>query len=503
MPAPVEALNQARASAVPPVAVIDIGSNSVRLVVFDGLIRSPSPKFNEKVLCGLGRKLSETGELDASGMAQTLTAMQRFVALARLMHCAEIKVVATAAVRDANNGRAFVTEIERQNNIRIRILSGTEEAELSAQGVVSGMPDADGIMGDLGGGSLELVGIDKGMIGDKATLPLGPFRLQNLGPYPTLRDHIDKQFASVRWLNKAKGRRLHIVGGAWRAIARIHMAQHNYPLRIIHHYRLTRLDAEEITRLLSRQSRDSLSRIDGVPRRRQDSLPAAALVLRRLIKLLEPSDVVFSAQGLREGLCFAGLPERARKEDPLLAACREMAIRDSRFGEQGNELSNFVAPLFEREDAERKRLRLAAAYLSDISWRVHPDYRGEQAIGRILHAPFVGVDHPGRAMLGLAIFARYQGTIDHDLAQTARLLLDEPSAAYARDLGFGLRLAHTLAGGTGVLPNSRLRLTQQNLVLDLPANAEPLIGESVVRRLEALAKAVLRQPELRVAGKAR
>lgn len=492
------------ARAAAPVAVIDLGSNSVRLVVFDGPPRAPVPKFNEKVLCGLGRRLVETGRLDEDGMVLASDALRRFAALARLMQAQDIRVVATAAVRDAANGRAFVADVERRCGLSVRVLAGREEAELSALGVLSGIPDADGVMGDLGGASLELVALNKGAIGDSDTLPLGPFRLTRLGDYDKVRDHVDAELKSLKWIAKAGGKRLYLVGGAWRSIARVHMAQTDYPLRVIHHYALPRRPAEDLARLLARQGKESLARIAGVSRRRLDSLAPAALVLRRLIKLVEPEAVVFSAYGLRDGLCFAGLPEAIRREDALLASCRSAAVCESRFAEHGDELFQFTAPLFERESAADKRLRLAACLLSDIGWRVHPDHRGEQTFGRVLHAAFAAIDHPGRAFLALAVFARYAGSVDEPVTKPARQLLDAVAIERARILGLALRLGHTLTGGVaGVLTEARLRAASPQLTLELPGATEALMGETVQRRLEALARALGRDPVVRSGGRGR
>jgi exopolyphosphatase/guanosine-5'-triphosphate,3'-diphosphate pyrophosphatase len=480
------------------VAVIDIGSNSVRLVVFEGPARAPVPKFNEKVLCGLGRGLAETGRLNEAGVEQAFETMRRFVALIGRMGVADVQAVATAAVRDAENGAAFVAELERRSGVRVRVLSGVEEARFSALGVVSGIPDADGVVGDLGGGSLELVEVAPGKPGQSVTLPLGPFLLQALSE-EARRDHIDAVLEATPWLGKMRGRKLYVVGGAWRAIARIHMAHTNYPVHIIHHYRISATEADEITRLLGRQSKESLVRIEGISRRRLDVLPLAALTLRRLLKRVNPPEVIFSAYGLREGLQYAALPEPVRRLDPLLVACRDMAAREGRFGEHGDELAAFLAPLFADEAPALVRLRLAACLLSDTAWRVSPDDRGEEAFRHILRVPFAGLDHAAHAVLALAVFARYQGHIDDKATLPGRALVEEQQARWALTLGLALRLAHTLTGGSaGLSREARLRPEGDKLTLEVPAAAEALLGEVVLRRLDALARSLDKKPELRV-----
>jgi exopolyphosphatase/guanosine-5'-triphosphate,3'-diphosphate pyrophosphatase len=487
------------AQALLPLGVIDIGSNSVRLVVFDEPARLPTAMFNEKVLCGIGRGLGETGALDGEGARQALGAIRRFVTLARRMNVRGLQVVATAAVRDASNGAAFVAQIERDTGETVRILSGNEEATYSAYGVLSGIPDACGVMGDLGGGSLELVAIDGHKLGDSVTLPLGPLRIANLGSYSVLKAFIDEKLAEVGWLKQWKGKALYAVGGSWRAIARVHMAQKHSPLHIIHQYTLSRSEANDFTRLISKQSRESLSRVEGVPRRRQDALPLAALVLRRVLKALEPKEIVFSANGLREGIAYAMLDERQRDEDPMLASCIHMAMRESRFGEHGKEIDSFIAPVFERDSPAQQRLRLAACILFDVSWRVHPDYRGEQSLGLILHAPFGNITQSERATLALTMFARYAGTVSDPAAAPAWQLLNIVETEYALQIGLAIRLAHTLSGGVpGILADCRLRPNGNGIVLEIPPQHAALDGEAVQRRMEALAKAMNRTGEVRL-----
>ena len=159
------------------VAVIDIGSNSLRLVVYDAPRRAAHTLLNEKVMCGLGRGLERTGRLNPEGVVQAKANLQRFVALARAAGAARIDVLATAAVRDAEDGADFVNDVEKRLSIRVRVLPGAEEGRLSALGVLAGIPDAAGVVGDLGGGSIELAAIGNGRVGSVATLPIGPLRL--------------------------------------------------------------------------------------------------------------------------------------------------------------------------------------------------------------------------------------------------------------------------------------------------------------------------------------
>ncbi len=482
-------------------AVIDIGSNSVRLVVYAGNGRAPTPLFNEKSMCGLGRGLTASGRLNEDGMRAARDALRRFAAVVRMMGVRDLQVVATAACRDAENGPEFVAGIEAETGFSIRILDGQEEAHYSSLGVLSGQPDADGIVGDIGGGSLELIDLDPSTgPGTKVSLPLGPFRLPTAS-YAATKAYIDETLKAVPWIDRARGRSLIAVGGAWRAIAKLHMAQSGYPLRIIHHYSLPAAEASEFTRLLGKQSKESLQRLGELPRRRLDVLGPTALVLRRLIKIAQPARLVFTAYGLREGLEFARLPPEDQAIDPLVAFCREAAQREGRFKEHGRELKDFTAPLFAGEDAAQHRLRIAAALLSDVAWRTHPDHRGEQAFNRILHAPFGGIDHAGRVFIALAVFARYAGTIEDPVTQPLIPLLAPEAAQRALHVGLALRLAHTISAATPrILPRLHLVADGPSLILDIPKAQAGLVGETVVRRHDALARALGRVPIIRHPG---
>ncbi len=481
-----------------PFGVIDIGSNSVRLVVFDGPSRAPLTKYNEKVLCGLGRSLDATGRLDKEGVELALAVLSRFAALAREMGVGHFEVVATAAVRDAVDGPDFVTKVRRQAGLDVQILSGAEEARISALGTLSGIPEANGIVGDIGGASLELIEVGDGHTGRSVTLPLGPFRMTSLPPKQRT-DFVDEALSAAEWIREARGRNLYLVGGAWRAIARIHMSQTGYPLHIIHHYQVDAAILRDFSRFLARQSAASLAGITGVSPRRLEVLSPAALVLSRLIGHLAPSNVVFSAYGLREGLWYAALSPKQRRQDPLLAACRALAMRESRFGPHGEKLFRFLAPAFPNESEAEGRLRLAASLMSDISWRVSPDYRADQASRRILLAPLSAFDHSARAFVALAVYARYRGSLEGAGELPGCTLIDHKAARRALAIGLGLRFAHTITGGTAA-PLAVMRLAQKEgtLVLEIQPKATRLVAETSTRRLESFARGLGLRSEIKI-----
>jgi exopolyphosphatase / guanosine-5'-triphosphate,3'-diphosphate pyrophosphatase len=479
---------------LPRCGVVDLGSNSVRLVVYEGECRNPMAIFNEKAVLRLGRGLSATGRLNEEGMTQAFTVMHRYHAVARAMGAMPLEVLATAAVRDARNGPDFVAALtQRMAGVKISVLSGLQEAELSAEGVLCGIPTASGILADIGGGSLELVRLNDGTRGASQTLRLGVIRLmERSGSDPVrARAIAEVDMQTVAWLSDAVGADLYLVGGAWRALARIHMAQTGYPLQMVHHYTISREEARDLAGLISSAGRRALERLPGMPRRRIDDLPFAAVVLRRLLRLTGVRRVVFSASGLREGWYMQRMSSNVRGQDPLVSAAREMATRLGRDPSLPPALLVWTQALFSHETAEARRLREVACWMSDIGSHDHPEFRAEQAFLRVLRQPGIGLDHYARAFLALVTAMRYEVDADAQFLHPARLLLDVASANRAEVLGVALRLAYTLSAGTrDLLAGTSLSLRGGQLVLRLQEDSGVFAGESVMRRLDRLAQAV-------------
>ena len=484
--------------------VIDIGSNSIRLVVYDAPARALVPLYNEKAMCGLGKGLVGRGRLAPEGASLALSTLRRFTDLARAMDVGRLDVIATAAVREAEDGAEFAKAVERRCGVKVTVLSGEEEGRLSALGVTSDVPGAAGVVGDLGGGSLELVAVEDGRIGPQATLPLGVLRLMDEtgGDPRKAATIIDHELAGVPWLApRMKGRRFYAVGGAWRSLARVHMAHSGYPLHVIDRYQVKRAKMESIVALVARMGRRSLERLAGVPKRRLETLPMAALVMERVLRVGAPKRVVFSAHGLREGVVLDGLPPEIRRQDPLIAACAAAARRYGRFAEIGDELGAWTAPLFPKETPEGARLRRAACWLGDIGWIDHPDYRARQALERVLRLSVLAADHPGRAFLAMVAYYRYGGEATEPALETARALLEDGQEDRARVLGAALRLAYAISGGApGILPDLPVALDNGKVLLVVPHAREALASDDVSRRLSALATALDRKGQVVARG---
>lgn len=478
-----------------PIGVIDIGSNSVRLVVYERLARTPTLLFNEKVLAGLGRGVASTGRLNEQAVEQSVTAVRRFRALCNRFGVVSLDVLATAAARDASNGPAFLAEVERITGVAPALLTGPEEARQSALGVIAGFWRPDGIAGDLGGGSLELIDIRGGEIGAGRTFPLGGLRLQDMtdGSVRKAEKIAAEALARSDLLAAGQGRTFYAIGGTWRSLARLHMAQTGYPLHVMHHYSMAASEAQDFCRTIARGDLDTLDCIEVVSRQRRGLLPYGAVVLGEVIKSGRFDRIVLSALGLREGHLFEKLGATEQGEDPLISACAELNHLRSRVPALADELVRFTdtaLSAIEIEETENeRRLRIAACHLSDIGWRAHPDYRGEQSLSIIQNASFVGVDHPGRAYLALAVFYRYAGLVDEALSPRIRELVSTRLKERARSLGSALRIAYVVAGAVpGVVGRCRVERSGDLIRLVLPADLADIDGERLRKRLDQFAK---------------
>lgn len=477
-----------------PVAVIDIGSNSVRLVVYERLARSPTPLFNEKMLAGLGAGVAETGRLAPDAIAKTAAALRRFRVLITQMGVSDLYIVATAATREAENGAEFIAAVEAICQHPVTVLSGADEARVAALGIVAGFEQPDGVAGDLGGGSLELTEVTGAQVGAGDSLLLGGLRLQaaSRGSLKTARDLARKAIEGSGVVEAMRKRTFYAIGGTWRSLARLHMHECGYPLHVMHAYRMSADDLEAFLKVLARGSLEAVPGIHVVSRQRQALLPFGAIVLSELLRAGKPDCVTVSALGLREGLLYAMLLPEEQAEDPLLSSARELALLRARSPAHGEELiawcDGALSALGIDERPEEPRLRAAACLLADIGWRAHPDYRGEQSLSIISHAGFVGIDHPGRAYLALAVYYRHAGLSDEELGPGIREIAPADYRLGARALAAAFRVAYLVSGAVGgVLPRTSVRRDGSVLQLVLPPDLGDLAGPRLETRMRQFA----------------
>lgn len=476
-----------------PRAIIDIGSNSIRLVVWRDGGRVPPVMFNEKLMAGLGRGLADSGSLDKEAMAAAERSLARFADLTRSMGVAALRTVATAAVRRAKNGQAFVKRVHSDTGLSIEVLSGEAEATASAAGVIAAIPAADGIVGDLGGGSLELVRIRDGRVGPGISLPFGSLGISAIrGKGPHALDRLlTRALKGAGWLAEGKALPFYAVGGSWRALAQVHMDMTGHPLPMVHQYVLPRGALAPLVRSLAQTDAKRLKQVPNLSTSRIQTLPGAAALLSATVRRLGSSEVVISAWGLREGLLYQQLDPAVQALDPLIEAVRQEGDREARFAGQGEDLHSWLSQLFDQDPPHMARLRHAACLLADVGWRAHPDFRPDRGLEFALHGNWVGIDGFGRAVVGAALFANFGGTAEHPAMTTLARLADPASLQRARTWGLAMRLGLRMVGG---LPHELLNIGLKRvggaLVMRLPAGRQALYGDAIGRRHRTLAAAL-------------
>jgi len=476
----------------PAYAIIDIGSNSVRLVVYDEIGRAPFPRFNEKALCQLGDGLARTGTLTPDGIARTLATLRRFRAIADAMAVGRIDALATEAVRQASNGPDLVAQIAAQTGFPVRVLSGEEEACFGALGIVAGFYRPIGLSGDMGGGSLEIAEVLDDRVGSQnISLPLGALPVRRL-----LETGIDTAKAQIDTLLRdgvpsgLTSPTFFAVGGGWRAFARVHLAATRAPVQVVHGHTVPAAEARDFAKSVLKLSAARNSALRGLPRRRAGTLPAAALVLDRVLKRLRPERVVFSMLGVREGWLYSQLSQAEQYRDPLVEGAQSFGLPFARVPAFASALTRWTAGLSGGETAAEQRLRVAACALSDCAWRDEAGLRAAESFRRLLQFPLIGLDHAERVFIATVVHARYGGSADDPVLSPAITLLRPERVRRAQILGRTLLLGYRLAGGVPeILAAADLDIDDKRMRLTVRPTARVPESEVVADRLKLLANA--------------
>ncbi|MAN55393.1 MAG: Ppx/GppA family phosphatase [Paracoccus sp. (in: a-proteobacteria)] len=478
------------------VGVVDVGSNSIRLVVFDGAARSPAYFYNEKVMAGLGAEMASTGRLNPAGVERGFAALSRFAALAKGMDIEPLTCVATAAVREAEDGPDFQARIERETGIRMWVIDGEEEARLSAQGVLLGWPGANGLVCDIGGNSMELAELKDGKVGRRATSQLGPFRLQQIkGGKDGLKAHIRSIMADLAQRMGTDHQRIYLVGGSWRAIARLDMERSDYPMTVLHEYRMTPQAVADTLDWIGANDLNELRGRVGISSSRMELVPLASQVLSELVETFGPADLAISSYGIREGLLYEHMSDTLRKRDPLIEAARFTERQMARMPGFGKKLYQFLLPIFGRVPADRERLIRAACLLHDTTWRAHPDYRAEACFDNVTRANMAALSHPERVFLGLALLHRYKNSRSKSPMLPLFALLSEAEIRDAEILGKAMRFGAMFSiddpSDAGSL---KLAARKSVLELTLTRTGRQLMGEVAHSRFKSLCNAMAVEP---------
>ena len=473
--------------------IIDIGSNSVRLVICDVLGASILQSFNEKVMAGLGEGLTKTGHLSPQGVQAALQALSRYRAILRALNVDTYQAVATAAVRMASDGESFLKTAGKVLGRPVRLLSGEDEARLSARGVDLSIHDPLGVIGDLGGSSLELkrIGAPDGRE-EGESLMLGPLALGDVVSEPKeLRKRIRDALKTSEVLTGARGR-FYAVGGAWRAFGRLVMELERYPLHVLQGYQINEGQVARAAKLCVDSLSNAAARqqIEALDKRRAKYFPMAAILIEEVLAHSALEGVTISATGVREGVLHDLL--EMKLEDPLTDGIVAYARLDNNQIAFGRALHTFIAPaLVPQPDlfgspAADIRIEKAACMMADSAGRYHPDHRAEMAYDQALRAPYLGVTHPERAMIAYAIGCRYEKDFKRPAEHIG--LTTDAQADRARQIGLLMRLGAVFSGRSGPILK-RVSLSREGDTLELQVGKRDanLVSETVERRLSQAA----------------
>ncbi len=478
--------------------VLDIGSNSVRLVLYEMFGAHFSPVYNEKILAGLGRDLRETGCLSESGKSLTLNSLARFKTIAQAQDLGELIIGATAALRVAKDAPDFIAQVKAETRLDIRPVSGEEEARLSAMGLIAAEPRAEGLAADLGGASLELISVSSGKAGQGISLPLGPFEVigDNLNSpelynTPDLRTRITEHI-SRHDFSAYKGKALYLIGGAWRNLASIEQKRSGYPMRTLQNFELGHDAARNMARWSFQEGREDVLAWPSLRKRRAETLPYSGLLLDILLEIISPSHIVISSTGLREGLIYDAMPEGLKSRDSLLDGCRDLARGNLQAVDFGNPLYQFIVQAAVHfpycfDPPNEIRLRHAACYLAGIGKGLHPDYRAGLVFENVLYAPLAGLTHKERAYLALILYASYTSKNSTPNNKAIELLLTPDEQASARIYGAAMRLGVIASGRTpSLLKSFNLSISNKRLCLSVAHDQKHLISQLIEYRLSKL-----------------
>ena len=473
------------------IGIIDIGSNSIRLVVFDGPKRSPLYLYNEKVFFRLGMRSFGGKPFDSETIEAVSDIINRYVSICRNMEISKIIMFGTSALREASNSNVLVEDIRKKTNIGIDVISGEKEAFYAAQGILLGFPDAEGIICDLGGNSVEFANICKRVIAECNSTLLGPLAITKLeNKIEDIDRYIRKQLLGAVNANTAKDKPFFLIGGSWRAIAKIHMQRTQYPLKIIQGYKVKSKKIKKTLEFI--QDSSFITKYDeiNISADRLELLPLSARLLEIIIDELQIKTLTFSSFGVREGFLYHNLSEAEKKKDPLIEAAKFFEKKETRFPNMSKHTFKWISPLYENLPRKTKRVILAATKLHDIAWIAHPDYKMEMCLELVTRSNISGLSHKERVFLAMILLFRHKAKPEKVFNNKLFKIVSKKKRKIALVIGKGLKLASTFFGEKSLFDKIDFRLKAHEVELCFQSKIDFVNGEVVERRIQELNKAL-------------
>ncbi len=473
-------------------AIIDLGSNSIRMLIYDNLLNSQIPIFNEKAICELGKNLDRTGKLDPKGSEFALSVLQRFKRILINLKVKKFKIIGTAAVREATDSKLFISKVQKIFKKKVEVLTGVEEAENSALGVIIGFQRVNGIVADLGGGSLELARVEKNVVYEKISLPLGVLRLFNQPKKnkDKVNSIISFYLNKIEWLRKSKTKNLYLCGGTWRTLLNAHIFKTNYPLSILHQYKLSADSMLRFANKLSSVKSIKSEKLDGITKSRTNYIPIGSYILSSLIKICDPSNVLCSVSGVREGSLINKTYLNVLQKNSLNRSIHFIAIKKGDFGENYIKLYSFLKKILpNKDDYFPIRLLLPACSLSNFDWGLGTYQRAELVFHEVINSPILKLSHNDRIKLGLVSFWRHCSTKYYPDIEFLKLLSNN-EIMVCRRIGAALRFASSISVISSIF-YEKIKIyiaNNKTLTLKVPKKYSQVISNQVQKRLKSLAE---------------
>ena len=460
-------------------AIIDIGSNSIRLVIYPQNGKYPFPLFNERINCKLGDGLTFSQKIASQSISKALSAIKRFAYIIKTMSVDHQLIVATAAIRRAKNAKEFLRPAEKILNYKIRTLSAKEEAHYAYLGVLGNMSIDDGLIADLGGGSLELI-----LIKDREKIKSTSIDIGHLSQLSY--DEINAEISKVEWLTKSEGLTLYGTGGSFRALGSAYIKNYDYPLQLLHGLNFK---SEQATTLLDKMS-DESEMVIGIPPGRIDTISTAANIMINLVFASSVKNIMISGTSIRDGL-IAELNKENRVSPDKVAYYKVLA-KNQRFNGMQTRIKRIFKPIFKKiANKDFERVFKISTNLSDIAWDEQPELRGNIASEKILSLPIRDLTHVERVWMANIVYYRYIGTKDKkQINQDVINLLSAKQRRSSFAIGLGLRFLYVFSAGLPKnLDNIKLKIKKNILVCRIVPEARVLMDKECERKLKSFANA--------------
>ena len=471
-----------------PFSIIDIGSFSIRLVVYDSLSVAARTLFNEKVICNLGKVVAVNSKIEGKELKFMLDVLDRFVSISKSMNSQTPTFLATSAIRISQNRFQIEKIIRDRFDVNLKVLSEESEGKFAALGILYSHKNVTGIVGDLGGGSLELTCVNDD-INFLGSLKLGYAFLENIGkPFSySVNDHIVK---SLKKIKNHGYRNFYAVGGSFRVIARLYMFLKKINLKVVQDFSISSQNIKNILKknLVTKNKKINTDLLLNITKSRRNSLPYALNVLEHMIYFFKVKDVYFSSSSIREGYINSLIKEP--NNDAFLFQIQRLAdqtITSSMANGLFKWLQDVSRTLNINDD-----ILISACWISNIAWDVHPEHRRMYGMERILWYPFYGISRKERIELAFIMYFRHSNGIKDKSVEEFYNQIDDDKKNLCKFIGQCLRLAHHITGGisTKNLKLCILKLKKNSLKLIVKNKHSIFYGEAIPRGLKNAANAI-------------